>query len=167
MTTGRGRSSLEFPGRREDRGEGGFSLVEVLCAIAILAVGLLGLTEAITMALRSTKESELHTAAVFYAAGLIEELRAEGYYVDGETEGEVGWERVPCRWRRTLAATEVAGLHEVTVVIEQEKGGKQVFELKTLVFEPELDSGLSESSGQRERDRERDRRDRRSGDSTR
>ena len=47
-----------------------FSLVEVLCAIFILGVGLVGLTQGITTALSSNKEAELQTAAALIAEGL-------------------------------------------------------------------------------------------------
>jgi len=65
----------------------GFSLVEIMCAILVLGIALVGLTEGITTALSSAKDSELQTAAALVAAGQIETLRAEGYIVDGETEG--------------------------------------------------------------------------------
>jgi len=47
----------------------GFSLVEVMVAVMILGVALVGLTQGITTALSSTKESELQTAAALIAAG--------------------------------------------------------------------------------------------------
>jgi len=56
----------------------GFSLIEVMCAVAILGVALVGLTQGITTALGSNKESELQTTAALLAAGRIETLRAEG-----------------------------------------------------------------------------------------
>src|SRR5213595_2971370 len=65
----------------------GFSLVEVMCAILILGIGLVGLTQGITAALRSSKETEVQTAAAFIAAGQIETLRADGIITDGVTEG--------------------------------------------------------------------------------
>ena len=69
------------------RRNAGFSLVEVMCAILILGISLVGLTQGITAALRSSKESELQTTAALIAAGQIETLRAEGFVIDGETEG--------------------------------------------------------------------------------
>jgi len=68
----------------------GFSLVEIMCAIVILGIALVGLTQGITTALSSSKESELQTTAALIAAGKIEMLRADGYVLDGITEGEGG-----------------------------------------------------------------------------
>ena len=45
----------------------GFSLVEVMCAILILGIALAGLTEGVTTALTSSKESELQTTAALLA----------------------------------------------------------------------------------------------------
>ena len=72
------------------RCKSGFSLVEVMCAILILGIALAGLTQGVTTALTSSKESELQTTAALYAAGQIESLRAEGYLSDGETQGDCG-----------------------------------------------------------------------------
>lgn len=121
-----------------------FSLLEVLCAIAILGVGIVGMTEALTTALRSTKESEQRTQAVLIAAGLMETLRAEGDLEDGETEGACPESLGPFRWRRTVSATDTDGLHEVCVVIEHARTSREVYALQTLLFEPP--TGLSEGN---------------------
>jgi type IV pilus modification protein PilV len=134
----------------------GFSLVEVLCAILILGVGLVGLTSAIATALRSTRESELHTAAALFAAGLIETLRAEEYLVEDTAEGECGSGLEGCRWEQTVSAASMEGLFEVSVTIHGESGAR-LYELKTLLFEPPL-SLSDDSATERERRREARRR---------
>ena len=53
---------------------GGFSLIEVLCAILIMGVALVALTRGITTALASTKDSEVETIVVELAAGQMETL---------------------------------------------------------------------------------------------
>ncbi len=114
----------------------GFSLLELMCAILILGVALAGLTQGITTALASSKESELHTTAALYAAGLIETLRAEGDLVDGQTEGDCG-EGLPLyRWKEYITAARIDGLHEVDVVVEHAKTGQPIYELRTMLFQP-------------------------------
>src|SRR5579883_2013284 len=113
----------------------GFSLVETLCAVLILAVALTGMVQAITTALTSTKESEAQTVASLFAAGQIETLRAEGDLRDGTTEGECGEGLSLYRWQQTVAPAEIDGLHDITVSIVNTGSGKAIYELKTLLFE--------------------------------
>jgi len=114
--------------------ENGFSLIEVICAISILAIAVVGLTEGITLALQSNKESELQSTAAVYAAGLIETLRAEGDFENGEQNGDCGEGLSLYRWQETITAAGMDGLHDVKVVIENTKSGKTIYELETLLF---------------------------------
>ena len=101
----------------------GFSLVEVMCAILILGVALVGLTQGITTALGSSKESELQTTAALIAAGQIETLRAEGILTDGVKEGDCGNNLALYRWKETISSTSIAGLHDVAALAAP--GGRQ------------------------------------------
>lgn len=118
----------------------GFSLVETLCAIVVLAVALTGLVQAVTTALGSTKESELQTVAALYAAGQIETVRAEGNLQDGTAEGDCGEGLSLYRWQQTISPAGIDGLHEVAVVIQNAQSGRNLYELKTLLFEVPEDS---------------------------
>src|SRR5215472_8950761 len=100
------------------RHNAGFSMVEVLVAILILGVALVGLTHGITTALGSGKESELQATAAMFAAGLIEEVRAEGNLTDAESEGTCGEELPLYRWKQSITAAGVDGLHQVDVSIQ-------------------------------------------------
>ena len=130
----------------------GFSLVEVMCAILILGVALVGLTQGITTALGSSKESELQTAAALIAAGQIEMLRAEGALKDGTTEGDCGKNLALYRWKETISSTSIDGLHDVEVVVENAKTGKAIYELRTLLFEAPDDATLMESGNKKNSD---------------
>lgn len=134
--------STKLPHRGSDAG---FSLVEVMVAILILGVGVAGLTEGITTALRSARESQLLGAAMLEAEGVIELLRAEGYVTDGTTEGECSPALKPHRWKRTVSATDLEGLHDVEVRVEDGRTGKTLCELRTLVFEAPTSSPASSS----------------------
>jgi len=139
---------------RTFRASAGFSLVEVMCAILILGVALAGLTQGLSTALRSSKESEQQTAAALIAAGQIELLRAEGYVLAGETADEVRSGPGGYRWRRSVRATRIDGLYEVRVVVERPESGEAIYELRTLVFDPPI-SASSSSTERSERPADR------------
>jgi Tfp pilus assembly protein PilV len=118
----------------------GSSLVEVMVAILILGIALVGLTQGITTALASSKESELQTTAALFAAGQIELLRAEKDLSDGTENGDCGAVLPLYRWKQTLSPTDIDGLHDVDVVVENSQTGAEIYELKTLLFEIPVDS---------------------------
>jgi prepilin-type N-terminal cleavage/methylation domain-containing protein len=146
--------------RIRTRSLGAFSLVEVMCAVLILGIGVAGLSHGITAALRSSKESELQTSAALLAAGQIETLRAEGFVIDEETEGEAGDDLPLFRWRQTVKSTQIDGLHEVTVVVEHARTGNAIYELRTLLFDPPLDDLPPSSSTTKQDSTKPGRRDR-------
>jgi Tfp pilus assembly protein PilV len=111
-----------------------------MCAVVILGVALVGLTQGITTALSCSKESELQTTAALIAAGQIEELRASGIITDGETEGSGGEGLSLYHWKETITSTSTDGLHEVTVAVDHARTGKEIYELRTLLFDPPVDS---------------------------
>lgn len=113
----------------------GFSLIEVMVAIVILAIALTGLTQGITTALGSSKESELQTTAALFAAGQIELLRAQSDWEDGTETGDCGAGLSLYRWRQTVSPADLDGLHEVDVVVEDARSGGAIYELKTLLFQ--------------------------------
>ena len=113
----------------------GFSLIEVMIAILILGVALAGLTHGITTALGSSKESEWQTTAALFAQGQIESVRAAGGIIDGEDEGECGPGLQLYRWKQTISATGIEGLHNVEVVVENSQSGQAIYDLRTLLFE--------------------------------
>jgi type IV pilus modification protein PilV len=114
----------------------GFSLIEVMCAILILGIALVGLTQGITTALGSNKESELQTTAALYAAGLVETLRADGMLTDGEKEGECGEDLSLYKWKQTISSTDIEGLHDVEVEVQLAKSSQPIYTLRTMLFEP-------------------------------
>jgi prepilin-type N-terminal cleavage/methylation domain-containing protein len=133
----------------------GFSLVEVMCAILILSFGLVGLTEGITVALGSNKESEIQTGAALLAAGQIETLRAEGNITAGETEGEGDGGLSLYKWKQTIKETKVDGLYEVSVVVEHARTGKEIYELNTMLFDPPITRETQPTSRDRDKNRRR------------
>jgi len=127
----------------------GFSLIEVMVAIVILAIALTGLTQGIITALGSSKDSELQTTAALFAAGQIELLRAQSDWEDGTETGDCGAGLSLYRWRQTVSPTDLDGLHEVEVVVEDARSGGTIYELKTLLFQNPEDANPNGRSPQR------------------
>ncbi len=62
--------------RRRAKGESGFSMIEVLIALVVLALGLLGFALLQTMNLRYTQSANQRTQATNLAYDLIDQMRA-------------------------------------------------------------------------------------------
>jgi prepilin-type N-terminal cleavage/methylation domain-containing protein len=134
---------------------GGFSLIEVMCAILIMGVALVALTRGMTTALGSTKDSEVQTIVVELAAGQMETLRAGGVLTDDTTEGDFGDSFPKYKWEQTVSAGEVDGLHQVDVVVKDAKSGTSLFKLTTLLFDSDYPSTSASEARQKERDQEK------------
>lgn len=125
--------------------EGGFSLIEAVCALLVLGIGVVGVAEGITAALQATKEAEVRSTAAFLAAGRIELLRADGFITSGEDHGAFSDPFSHYKWRESIRETDLQGLYEVVVSVELESRSGSVFELRTLLFDAPLDSATSTS----------------------
>jgi len=134
------------------RSNAGFSLIEIMVAILILGVALAGLTRGITTALASNKDSELQTVAALAAAAQIETIRADSTWRDGVTDGKCGDDLPDYRWTQTIKPADVEGLHEVTVTVQKGDSATPVYELTTLLFDPDYPSS---EEGNTKKDRER------------
>ena len=120
----------------------GFSLLEALCALLILGVGLVGMVEAMTLALRSGKDAERHTQAALLAAGRMEELRGLSTLSTGEEEGDFGDTFPAYAWQQYVEETSYDGLYEVTVTVTETASDTPVYELTTLIFRRPYSSDL-------------------------
>ena len=137
------------------RHNGGFSLIEVMCAILIMGVALVALTHGMTTALGSTKDSEVQTTVVGLAAGQIETLRAGGVLTDDTTEGDFGDSFPRYRWEQTVSAGEVDGLHQVEVVVKDAKSGATLYKLTTLLFDSDYPGSTASDAKAKLREQEK------------
>ncbi|HEX3989113.1 MAG TPA: prepilin-type N-terminal cleavage/methylation domain-containing protein [Verrucomicrobiae bacterium] len=137
------------------RSNAGFSLVEVMVAILILGVALAGMTRGITTALASNKDSELVTVAALAAAAQIETIRADATWTDGETDGECGDDLPGYKWTQTIKASDVDGLHEVSVSVQKGNSSAPIYELKTLLFDPDSIATTEDATTKKDREREK------------
>ncbi len=85
----------------EPERQAGFSLVEVLCALAIAATSIVVLTGGVTGSLRSARALDLHLGARIILQSILEDELAAGETAPAVREGESG----PYRWRLAIAPT--------------------------------------------------------------
>ena len=122
--------------------QAGFSLLEVVVALAILSFGLTALAGGIVAGLRSVDRAAEAEYALLMAQSLMAEGKVRAAALPAEETGTLpeGY-----RWRRTVAdfpATSAAGhgLMRVTVAVSPPGGGAPV-ELTTLALQPQAGQG--------------------------
>jgi prepilin-type N-terminal cleavage/methylation domain-containing protein len=131
---------------------GGFSLIEVMCAILIMGVALVALTRGMTTALASSKDSEIQSTVVGLAAGQIETLRASAVLTDDTTEGDFGDSFPRYKWEQTISPAEVDGLHQVDVSVKDARTGATLYKLTTLLFDSDYPTSSLSDAKQKQRE---------------
>jgi len=110
--------------------------VEMVAALTIFGVGVLGMLELFTTCLRSTSASLGHTHAVYLAQGLLEEVTVEGGLYATSDSGDFGNEYPRHSWTYEVEDTDQTGLMQVRVTVTwDERGREKEFVLTTLVAE--------------------------------
>jgi prepilin-type N-terminal cleavage/methylation domain-containing protein len=108
--------------------QAGFSLVEVLCALAIAAMSVVVLTGGATGSLRTARALDMHMGARIILQSILADELSAGETAPALREGESG----PYRWRLTIAPT-IAGtpkglppayrMYELTASVSWGRGG--------------------------------------------
>jgi len=115
-----------------------FSLVELLAALTILGVAVLGILDVVAACARNTSTVMGHTRAVLLAREKIEETLAEQAFVTGTDSGTFGPAGPRHAWHREIETTETDGLYEITVTVTwDEQGVEKRYALTTLAAERE------------------------------
>ncbi len=108
----------------------GFSLAEVLAALVIFSIAIIGLVQG--MGSSSAIQADiLHQArALLLAENALEEIRASNALELGTTSGHFTGADSDFEWESTVARTDTEGLLEVTVVIS----GQGAREVRLITF---------------------------------
>ena len=108
--------------RRADRG---FTLLEVLVAMAILAAVLPTVMIAFTTSARSRSTAERETTAAYLLRDKLSEMEALGAPEEGDDQGDFG-EGSLFTWATSVASlTEIEELYYVTVRVQWLEAGEQ------------------------------------------
>jgi prepilin-type N-terminal cleavage/methylation domain-containing protein len=128
------------------RRRSGFTLLEVVVAMAIVGVGVVTLLEIFSLGLRLGAKSSVETEAMAYGRQVMDEVLARASIDQGATQGTF---RERGRWQlrvqnvreseRTLSLGSDWELKEVTIGVQLTDGGREV-ELKTFKLVRKADS---------------------------
>jgi len=101
----------------------GFTLLEVMVAVAILAIALVAILKANVQSLDTLIETKERTTVSMLAASKMAEVEAVGAADWSEFQGDFGEEYPGFTWRVETAPTEVERLVRVAVIVQAREGG--------------------------------------------
>lgn len=133
---------------RTESDEGGFTLLEVLLAIALLAIALPILLGLRNFDLELQERASELTAATLLAQEKLLETELAGQYAIGESTGDfpsvplgaqTTMQAVPravgYQWKRTIASTPLELIREIRIKVSWLRGGlEEAVEVSTYVF---------------------------------
>jgi len=93
----------------------GFSVLEVLLALTIFSVAVVGIIEGITLQLHSERNAEEITRAAILAQNVLEEIRQAGEYSEDSQTGKFEGDDAGFEWQYDMTGAGVDGLYKVTV----------------------------------------------------
>lgn len=100
----------------------GFTLFELLVASAILAIGIVGVLEAITHSLGNTRASADYTRAVGLAEAKLTEIRTTNPLREGAEEGRFQDFPGDYRWKTEVLQNQEEGAAQTRVTVLWESG---------------------------------------------
>jgi len=129
------------------KAEGAFTFIEVLVALVVVSISLLGLLRLHLISITMADTAQTTSHAVFLAREKIAETLAMGYPEIGVDTGVVENDTLFLRWRTEvsdfelpeLVEAEVAGLREISVDVTWNRGvGRKHLQMSTCVADGKL-----------------------------
>jgi len=115
----------------------GFTLLEVMVAVAILAIALVAILKANVQSLDTLIETKERTTVSMLAASKMAEVEAVGAADWSEFQGDFGEDYPGFTWRVETAPTEVERLVRVAVIVQAREGGSgSETRIEELLFVP-------------------------------
>jgi general secretion pathway protein I len=102
------------------RSSRGFTLIEVLVALAIAAMGLAAVLGVVTNASRNSVYLREKTLATWIGLNRVTELRLATTFPDvSRTDGDVDFANDKWRWRQTITETGVDGMRRIDIAVRR------------------------------------------------
>lgn len=133
--------------RRGRRGKAGFSLLEVLLALAIFTIAIVGIIESVGTQIRAERFAEDHTRAVLLAQNLLEEVRLSGEFEEERRDGQFEDADKAFAWQCEIRESERSGLYNVTATISWTDGRAQKKYATQILIADREAPGLGQSMG--------------------
>ncbi len=104
---------------RQKRSNRGFTVIEMVVATLILAIGVVGASTAFNAATKaSTLAAETQTASLLAQQQLeTTETQAAGQLSGGDTEGDFGADYPGYHWKQSITSTDYTYLFQVAVTV--------------------------------------------------
>jgi general secretion pathway protein I len=124
-TISQGERNIEANFLGNEMKEKGFTLLEVMVALAILSIALVVLFSQQATSLSRGNEARIITKATLLAQEQMSGLLAEDRWRIGIEEGEVKESIPPFKWRQQVEEGDIEGMKRITVVILWKEGEKE------------------------------------------
>ena len=106
--------------------QAGFTLIEVMIAIAIIAIALVVILHSYGLGVSMANESQDFSLATLLAQGKMAEIELEGFPEVGGEEGDFGKEYPGFIWRETVTETPIEDLRKMTLIISWDEKNLEV-----------------------------------------
>jgi general secretion pathway protein I len=131
------------------RRRGGFTLVEVMVAIAILAVGITAALRAVSTSTHASALARDRMTAAMLAQQAMNELIQNGNVTEGTDSGDFGTQFNGYHWESDVEdSSDYSGLYQINVVVSWPNGtsNESHYNLTTLYLPPDTFGNTSDNN---------------------
>ena len=127
----------------------GFTLLEVLVAMTVLAIGIIGIVRAFSSCMTASRNTESYATASLLAAQTAAQLERTSPLEVGEYSGDFGEDAPDYTWQAVVSQADVEGMLAVDVTIlwgPDEKPSR--YQMQAFVREATEQTAQSDQTGQ-------------------
>ena len=95
----------------------GFTLIEVLAALLIFSVAIVGIIEGVGSALSYQADLSMRQRAAMLASNVLEEVKYTGDLSEGEDQGQFEGDDAVFTWKSAIEEGDIPGLMKVTATV--------------------------------------------------